>query len=90
MNAILGGVMAGWATLMYFVTASPVAEGDVKLTRQMLIAIIAWFCVDSTGSSLSQLPGKILLNLIFLVLLAMPLLVLSNEIFPVKQTAEQE
>ncbi|MEO1069905.1 MAG: hypothetical protein AAFW95_12425 [Cyanobacteria bacterium J06638_6] len=77
-NAILGGVMVGWATLMYFVAAGPIAQGNLQLTRQMLISIVAWFCVDSTGSYLSQLPGNIVLNGIFLVMLSIPLLGLSK------------
>lgn len=75
-NAVLSGMMVGWAVLMYFVTVGPIAEENRILTRQMLIAIVAWFCIDSTGSYLSQLPGNIVLNLVFLGLFAIPLLAL--------------
>ncbi|MBE9140040.1 hypothetical protein IQ254_23055 [Nodosilinea sp. LEGE 07088] len=78
-NAILGGVMVGWATLMYFVAAGPIAQGNLQLTRRMLISIVAWFCIDSTGSYLSRLPGNIVLNGIFLVMLSIPLLGLAKE-----------
>ncbi|MGJ3250782.1 MAG: hypothetical protein ACFE0J_06590 [Elainellaceae cyanobacterium] len=88
LNAILGGVMVGWEMLMYFVAAGPVAEGDVKLARQMLISVFVWFCIDSTGSYLSQLPGNILLNLIFLVMLAVPLLALSKGTATVESSVE--
>jgi len=89
-NAILGGMMVGWAMLMYFVTVGPVAEGNVTLTRQMLISIAAWFGVDSTGSYLSHLPGNIVLNLIFLMLFAVPLLTLSKTTHIIEQALDSE
>lgn len=89
-NAILGGIMVGWGMLMYFVAAGPVAAGNITLTRQMLISVIAWFGVDSTGSYLSQLPGNILLNMLFLVILAVPLWVLSKGAATGNQVVEKE
>ncbi len=79
LNAILGGIMVGWATLMYFVAAGPIAQGNMKITRQMIISIVMWFCIDSTGSYLSRLPGNIVLNVIFMAILSIPLLALSKD-----------
>lgn len=78
-NAMLGGVMVAWAILIYCVTVGPIAQGNIKLTRQMLLSILAWFCIDSLGSYLSNLPGNIILNLIFLNIFLVPLLVLSRQ-----------
>lgn len=89
-NAILGGVMVGWAMLMYFVTAGPVAEGNVTLTRQMLISVAAWFCVDSTGSYLSHLPENVILNLVYLMIFAIPLLALSKATETSEQALDSE
>ena len=79
LNAIIGGVMVGWAALMYFVAAGPIAQGDTKLARQVLISILMWFGIDSIGSYLSQFPGNIAINIFFLIILSIPLFALSKE-----------
>jgi hypothetical protein len=42
------------------------------------MAIVAWFVVDCTGSLLANLPGNVLLNIVFLGLFMPPLLVLQR------------
>ena len=72
-NAVTGGVMVGWGTLMYLIARGPFARGDVTLATPMLRSVLAWFVVDSTGSLLAGVPGNVLLNVAFLVLLGLPL-----------------
>ena len=72
-NAVTGGVMVGWGTLMYVVARGPFARGDTTLATPMLCSVVAWFVVDSIGSLLAGVPGNVLLNVAFLVLLALPL-----------------
>lgn len=79
LNAILGGVLVSWAMILYYVAAGPIAQGNVVLARQMLLSILTWFGIDSVGSYLSHVPGNIILNLVFLALLAVPLWMLSQE-----------
>jgi len=79
LNAVLGGVMVGWATLMYFVLAGPIARGDVELVRPLMISVGVWFVVDCTGSLLAGLPGNVVLNVGFLALFLPPLLALSRQ-----------
>ena len=78
-NAVLGGVMVGWGTLMYLVVRGPFRRGDTTLAGPMLAAVLAWFSVDSTGSFLAQLPGNVVLNLGFLVLFVPPLTSLRRQ-----------
>jgi hypothetical protein len=73
-NAILGSVMVGWATLMYLVVAGPIARGNRELVRFLLVSLGVWFVVDSSGSLLAGLPGNIILNVGFLGLFLPPLL----------------
>ena len=54
-NAVVGGVMFGWGTLMYLLSCGPIAKGDIYVTRSMLISIILWFLVDSSGSFVAGL-----------------------------------
>ena len=73
-NAVLGGVMIGWAALMYFLVKGPVAKGNIEVAKFILIALIIWFTFDSIGSILAGLPGNVLLNVLFLVLFLPPLI----------------
>lgn len=77
-NAVVGGVMVGWGSLMYFVTAGPFRRGDTTLATPMLIAVRGWFVVDSTGSLLADIPGNVILNVGFLCLFVPPLLTLRH------------
>lgn len=73
-NAVVGGVMVGWGTLMHLIARGPFRQGDTTLAGPMLVAVVAWFVVDSTGSFLADLPENVLLNIGFLVLFVPPLL----------------
>ena len=75
-NAVLGGTMVGWGLLMYLL--APHITTIVGLPRILLMAIVAWFVVDSTGSIMANLLGNVLLNIIFLGLFMPPLLVLQR------------
>jgi hypothetical protein len=75
-NAVLGGTMVGWGLLMYLLAHH--ITMIVGLPRILLMALVAWFVVDSTGSIMADLPGNVLLNSIFLGLFVPPLLVLQR------------
>jgi hypothetical protein len=72
-NAVTGGVMVGWGTLMYLIARGPFARGDTALATPVLLSVLAWFVVDSMGSFAAGLPGNVVLNVGFLLLLAPPL-----------------
>ncbi len=73
-NAVLGSVMIGWATLMYFLIKGPISKGNIEIVKYILIALIVWFLIDSTGSILAGLPGNVILNLSFLIIFIPPLI----------------
>lgn len=73
LNAVLGGVMVGWGTLMFLIVTKQFARGDHRLARPMVWSVLAWFVVDSTGSLVAGLPGNLVLNLVFAVLFVPPL-----------------
>ena len=75
-NAVAGGVMVGWGTLMYLLAGS--GAGRVTAATPMLAGVVAWFVVDATGSLLAGLPENLVLNVGFLALLLPPLLVLRR------------
>lgn len=72
-SAISGGLMVGWAVLMYAVVSGPVARGDRAMTDALMVAVTAWFIVDSTGSIAADLPGNLVLNGGFWLAFVVPL-----------------
>ncbi len=76
LNAVLGGVMAGWAALMYLVVAHMHDTGSHELGRPLLVSVVVWFVVDSTGSLVAGLPGNVVLNTGFLAMFVPPLVLL--------------
>jgi hypothetical protein len=65
--------MVGWGTLMHRIVRGPFRRGDTTLATPMLVSVLAWFAVDSTGSLAADLPGNVALNVAFLGLFVPPL-----------------
>ena len=78
LNAVTGGVLVGWATLMYLIAAREFATGKFRLAGPMIASIVAWFIVDSIGSLVAGLPGNVILNVLFLGIFLPPLLMLRR------------
>lgn len=77
-NAVLGGVLVGWGALMFLLVSS-VGQAELRgVARSMLVAVIAWFLVDSSGSLLAGIPGNVVLNVVFLAVLVPPLATLAT------------
>lgn len=77
-NAVVGGVMVGWGTLMFLIATGPFGRGDTTFATPMLVSVAAWFLVDSTASLIAGLPGNVVLNIGFLVLFVPPLVELRR------------
>jgi hypothetical protein len=73
LNAIGGGVMAGWGVLLWLLTTR-LYPRDPKLARQLIIpSIVTWFVIDSTGSILAGAPLNAVFNVSFLLIFCVPL-----------------
>ncbi|MDD9909588.1 MAG: hypothetical protein OXR62_07840 [Ahrensia sp.] len=76
LTAIVAGLTVGLGIMLYLL-ATTVYPSDAKLGgRIMLAGIASWFVVDSLGSILSSSGGwfNVILNLTFLLLIALPIL----------------
>lgn len=73
LNAVTGGLMAGWGLSMFLLSSGPLARGEPGTRRAMLAGILAWFLVDSAGSLAAGLPGNVVLNTLFLAFFLPPL-----------------
>ena len=82
-NAVAGGVMVGWGTLMYLLAS--LRSGPGTAATPVLLGVLAWFVVDSAGSLLAGMVGNVVLNVGFLALLVPPLLGLRRSEIPVAE-----
>jgi hypothetical protein len=71
LSAILSGVLCGWSWLLYKM-AHPEIFNE-RLRRLMVQSTWVWFILDSGGSILSGLPLNAVSNVIFALVLLVPL-----------------
>jgi len=80
-GAIWSGLGAGFGALYVFVVAplltAPHREVQTTAKRGGLIAAAIWFIVDSAGSVAAGVPSNAVLNFLFLLCIAMPLLMVK-------------
>ncbi len=74
LNAILGGILVGFGTLIWRV-ADKVLRNDFVLGQSILLpALIGWFICDSLGSILAGAWFNAVLNAVIVAVLLVPLL----------------
>lgn len=70
--AISGGVMVGWAVMMWLVI-DRLMPVDPRLARLLLMeSTLAWYLVDSTGSFMSGATLNVLLNTVLMLAIVLP------------------
>lgn len=70
--AISGGVMVGWAVMLWLVL-DRLLPADPRLTRLLLVeSTLAWFIVDSTCSFMSGATVNVLLNTALMLAIVVP------------------
>jgi hypothetical protein len=76
LSAVLGGVLCGWAWIMYKLAHEDLFNS--KIRRFMTQSTWMWFLLDSSGSILSGLPLNAVNNVLFLVMVLGPLSALKS------------
>jgi succinate-acetate transporter protein len=71
LSAVLGGVLCGWAILLYRL-ADP-SLFNQRIRKILILSVWIWFVLDSAGSILSNLPLNAVSNMGFLLMLLIPL-----------------
>lgn len=72
LNAVLGGIMMGWATMMLMLAKH--IENLASIRKAFITSIIVWFIFDSSGSFVSGVYGNIVFNCFFLGMLLIPII----------------
>jgi hypothetical protein len=73
-HAVIGGVMIGWGTALYYVTSALLSRGSRQAWNLIALSLSAWFVPDTAYSLLSGYWQNAVLNAAFLLLFALPLL----------------
>ena len=71
-NGILGGVMVGWAVMLWIVSTEVYPENPVLGRRIILMSVGTWFVVDSLASIIAGAPLNAVFNVGFLLLFFVP------------------
>ncbi len=75
-SAVLGGVLCGWAWLIFRLAQPGVFTPDIR--KILVQSTWVWFVLDSGGSIFAGLPLNAISNLFFLAILILPLSRLKN------------
>ncbi len=74
-NAVLGGVMVGWGLLILLLRDRRLPWALVRF--KVLVSLLVWFAVDSTGSLAAGCPGNLVLNAAFAAFFLPPLILVK-------------
>jgi hypothetical protein len=77
--AIAGGVFAALCVLLHQVVAPAIEEGDERVRRGTILALLVWFPLDSIGSIAAGAPANAAFNVLFLALFLTPLIAVRRE-----------
>jgi hypothetical protein len=76
LSAVLGGVLCGWAWIMYKLANPAIFNATIR--NLMIQSTCVWFVLDSAGSIFSGLPLNAISNIGFLLILLIPLFALKS------------
>lgn len=71
--AVLGAVLAGWATLMFILVRGPLASGVSWALPALAVPLAVWFILDTGMSLVLGYPTHALFNVPFAIALGVPL-----------------
>lgn len=72
--AVIGGIVIGWAALVWGLSGAPYRAAPAEIRRVVVMSYGVWFAVDSLFSVLAGAAMNVIGNFAFLLLLVIPLL----------------
>ena len=85
LNAITGGLMAGWGVMLWLVATELLPQNPALGRRLILIGIGTWFVIDSSMSVAAGAPLNALFNTGFLLLFFLPVWTLGGDATPARR-----
>lgn len=79
-HAVMGAVMVGWGTALLLVLRGPMRRNLSEVLKIFSISLLVWFVPDSIFSVASGFWQNAILNLVFAILFAIPLVALYGRV----------
>jgi hypothetical protein len=73
LSALTGGFLAGWGVLIWFLSGSVYDAAPEGVRRAVVLGLLSWFLLDSTGSIASGNASNAIFNLLVLFLAVGPM-----------------
>ena len=73
LSALAGGFLMGWGVLIWCLSAWVYDHAPEAVRKSVLVGILAWFVLDTSGSIASGNPSNAFFNLLILLLAVGPL-----------------
>ncbi len=73
LSALTGGFLFGWGVMVWCLSSWVYDIAPEQVRKTVLIGLLSWFVLDSTGSVLSGNPSNALFNILVLVIAVGPL-----------------
>jgi len=78
LTSIAAGLLAAISVFLGGIVVPAIKENNKPIIRTTIVAMVAWYIIDSVGSVASGVPSNAFFNTIYLVLILAPLLCLSK------------
>ena len=79
--SVLGAVMIGWATTLFFVIMGSFKRGEREGWYALAVSLTVWFIIDSFFSVLTGFAANVAFNVLFYILYAVPLAATYKQFF---------
>jgi hypothetical protein len=73
LSALAGGFLMGWGVMLWFLSVWVYDFAPEAVRKSVLMGLLAWFVLDSTGSIVSGTPSNAIFNIPVLLLAVGPL-----------------
>ena len=73
LSALTGGFLLGWGVMIGCLSQWVYPSAPEPVRRTVLTSLLAWFCLDSTGSIASGHPSNAAINILVLLIAVGPL-----------------
>jgi len=73
LSALTGGFLLGWGVMIWFLSEWVYEKAPEQVRKAVLIGLLSWFFLDSTGSITSGNPSNVFFNILVLLLAVGPM-----------------
>jgi len=74
LSAIGAGLLGAIAVFLGGIVAPAIKDGNKRIMRTAVVAMLVWYVIDGTGSIASGVASNVAFNTVYLVLILIPLL----------------